>query len=135
MNRIRPRRVGITFTVIAVAAVLAGCGDDDDETAGAVGPYCRAALAVEAAAVSEDPAAIEAAQDALAAAAPAEITAAVDTAIARLRADDTDTPEFSAAYGELIDHVKANCGFGSLAATASEYAFSGLPDTVEAGRS
>ena len=42
-------------------------------------------------------------------------------------------PAFEDAYGALIEYVAANCGFAELDATATEYAFGGVPEEVAAG--
>jgi hypothetical protein len=143
----------------ALAAIGAACGDDDDESTDAavaasapttrassspdaatntadgndVEEFCQAALVAERAAATEDTAMLPPAFEAVAAAAPAEIGPAVDTVIERFRAGEQDSPEFGAAYGELVDYVKGNCGFGELAVTATEYAFGGVRDPLEAG--
>ena len=146
------------LAIIAIASLGASC-DDDDAAAPAPQPtsadsttsravesipttgggntenevFCQAALDAERAAATEDTAAIESAFDAVAAAAPADVKAAVDTVIAESRAGNEDSPQFGTAYGDLIDYIKDNCGFGTLAVTASEYAFGGIADTLEAG--
>ena len=44
-----------------------------------------------------------------------------------------DSPEFPAAYAEMIDYMKANCGYAEVNAVASEFTFEGLPSEVPAG--
>ncbi len=155
----RRTRRSILVAIAAIALFGTSCGDDDaDEATAAVsqptnvdtpstaaapeptpggdaqnGDFCQAALAAERAAATEDTAAIEPAFDAVAAAAPADIKPAVNTVIAEAMAGDEDSPEFGAAYGELINFVKGNCGFATLGVTASEYAFGGVADTLDAG--
>ena len=93
--------------------------------------FCTAEMAVEAAVGGEDPAAIGPAIEALLAAAPDdEIGATVQTVIDTFEAEG---PEFEAAYADLIDYMKANCGFAELDVAASEYSFSGVPTELPAG--
>lgn len=158
-TRTSARRLGITISVAALAVIGASCGDDDDEStdaAAAASPptthassiphapttaasvnhvedFCQAALVAERAAATGDTAMIPPAFEAVAAAAPAEIEPAVDTVIDRAQAGAQDSPEFGAAYGELVDYIRGNCGFGELAVTASDYAFGGIRDSLEAG--
>jgi hypothetical protein len=93
--------------------------------------FCEAEVAVEVAAGSEDPSALGPAIEALAAAAPEDARPLVDAVIAN--AENTDSPEFAAAYSALIDYLKANCGFAELDVQAQEYAFVGIPEEVPAG--
>jgi hypothetical protein len=155
------RRVSRKLLVSAAAATLllgiAACGDDDDaESADSTAPaatdapattqpaddaaatddvaaFCEAEVAAEASTSSEDPAVIGPAFEALSAAAPEDIKATVDTVIAEFEASGGESPEFEAAYGEMIGYVKDNCGFTELALTATEYEFGGLPSELAAG--
>ena len=97
-----------------------------------VAAFCEAELATEAAVASEDPALIGPALEALVVAAPEDIRATVEEVIALADAGPTD-PAFEDAYGALIEYVAANCGFAELDATATEYAFGGVPEEVAAG--
>ena len=97
-----------------------------------VAAFCDAELAAEAAMASEDPATLGPAFEALAAAAPEEISATVEEVIT-LAEGGTETPDFAAAYGAMIEYVAANCGFAELNVAASEYAFGGIPEEVPAG--
>lgn len=92
--------------------------------------FCVAAVAAEAAVLSEDPDAIGRAFDAIVAAAPADIAATVETVIATA---ESEGPEFATAYAEMITFMKANCGYAELDVAGSNYAFGGLPDEVAAG--
>jgi hypothetical protein len=102
-----------------------------------IATFCEAELAVEAAVTAEDPEAIGPAFGELSAAAPADVKESVDTAIAEakrfLAAGGDPSPEFTAAYGELMEFVKGNCGFTDLSVQASNYNFDGLPRNVAAG--
>lgn len=133
------RRRGIdmrrtTTRVVAVLAVaafgLSACGDDDESTGEANAEYadfCTAELAVEAAVSTQDPAEIEAAFTTLIGATPEGsidiVQTTVDEARAFLEAGGDPTPEFDAAYAELIGVVKENCGFGEFFITTKEYEF------------
>jgi hypothetical protein len=93
--------------------------------------FCAAAIAIEAAVTSEDPALIESAAEEVVAAAPDDdIRATVDTVLATFEAGG---PEFAEAYGALIEYMKANCGYAELNVAASEYAFGGVPPSLVAG--
>ncbi|MET0325081.1 MAG: hypothetical protein ABW219_07665 [Ilumatobacteraceae bacterium] len=108
-----------------------------DSTDGGAAPvadveeFCQAELAAEAAA-SQDPATAGPAFEALVAAAPADLKATVEAVIANAE-DGPGSPEFDAAYGEMIGFVKENCGFADVTLTTSEYAFGGLPTELAAG--
>jgi hypothetical protein len=119
--------VGVVAALASLA--FAACGDDAD----ARHPFCRAALAAEAATMTEDPAAIEAAFNTAADTAPAELREAVDTVVAEFSAGRAGSPEFTTAYGEITDWAGEECEFVRLAVTASDHAFSGLPDSLDPG--
>jgi hypothetical protein len=92
---------------------------------------CTAEVATENAVRSEDPELIGPAVEAVIAAAPDDATRAIVQAVA-----DTfqaGGPEFFEAYADLVDYVRANCGFAELDILASEYAFSGIPAELPAG--
>lgn len=75
------------------------------------------------------------------AAAPAEIES--DLAVARQALDDLtesgdwvsfdESPEVAAALGNLHAHDLASCGWQTVALTAKDYSFEGLPTEIEAG--
>jgi hypothetical protein len=108
-------------------------------TTGASDPaaFCDAEIALESAVATEDPDAIGPAFETLSASAPADVKDSVDTAIAEaqkfMASGDDPSPEFNAAYAEVIGFVKANCGFTDLSVKASNYQFNGLPREVAAG--
>jgi hypothetical protein len=91
--------------------------------------FCAAVVAAEAAANSEDPAAIEAAFAEAVALAPADLADAVATATS----SSPESPEFTEAYGQIIEWMKANCGYAELNVAGSDYAFGGLPTEAAAG--
>jgi CubicO group peptidase (beta-lactamase class C family) len=92
--------------------------------------FCAAAVEAEAAVLSEDSARIGPAIEALAAAAPSEIADSVDTVTANA---ESEGPEFEAAYAQMIDYMKGNCGFAELDVVATDYSFSGIPAELPAG--
>ena len=93
--------------------------------------FCEAELAAEAALNSGDEAAIGTALEAITAAAePVALTETVDAVLA---AAEGGGPEFEASYAEVIDYMKANCGYAEVDAIASEYEFEGVPTEIPAG--
>jgi hypothetical protein len=105
--------------------------DDAAAPVAGVDEFCQAELAAEAAA-NQDPAAAGPAFEALVAAAPADLKATVEDVIAHAE-EGPGSPDFDAAYGEMITFVKDNCGFTDVSITTSEYAFGGLPTELAAG--
>ncbi len=110
------RYIGVAMAVAAVTvpAGLVAAGTEPAPPSGDAMAYCTAHLALETAMSSGDPAMIEPAVAAATEAAPAEIADAVAAAIANAPMDGPPGPEFDAAYGEMIDYVKANCGFAAV---------------------
>ncbi|MPY93056.1 MAG: hypothetical protein GEV08_08320 [Acidimicrobiia bacterium] len=148
--RVRTLAVVLAVAPLCLGAVACG-GDDADESAapastGATAPgategapagdvdaFCQAEVAVEGAISAEDDDAIGTAIEALVAAAPDDIAPTVETVIAEFEASGGESPEFEAAYGEMLEYMKANCGFTDLTLTATEYAFDGIPEEVPEG--
>jgi hypothetical protein len=93
--------------------------------------FCEAELAAEVAFASEDEAEIGAAVEAISAA--AEPVGLSETVGAMVAAGEDFGPEFEAAYAEVIEYMKANCGYAEVDAVASEYQFEGLPAEIPAG--
>jgi hypothetical protein len=93
---------------------------------------CVAVVATEAAIGSEDEAAIGEAVGALndAVAAVPDAAPLVEAVLAN---PDPESPEFTEAYGALVDWMKGNCGFAEIDVTASEYQFEGVPTEIPAG--
>lgn len=122
-------------TPIGLAAAGADSSPPSDPAAASSDAmaYCTAHLAVETAMASGDPAAIGPAVAAITEAAPPELTDAVATAIANAPTDGPPTPEFTAAYNQMAEWVKDNCGFNAVDVLATEYAFGGVPADVPAG--
>lgn len=121
------------IAVLAIAAAgLTACGDDDENASGGeanaeYAEFCTAELAVEAAVATQDPVAIDAAFTTLIEATPessaAIVQTTVDEARAFLEAGTDPTPEFDAAYAEMIGVVKDNCGFAEWDVTTKDYEF------------
>ncbi len=108
-------------------------GTDAPTTAAASGDaaaFCAAELEVEAAVNSEgDPSAAIAAASA---AAPADVKAAFDELVAAF-AEGPESEAFSTAYDGVITWMSDNCGYTVIDATATEYAYAGVPEAVAAG--
>jgi hypothetical protein len=94
--------------------------------------FCAAEVALEAAASSEDPAAMGPAFEAVVAAAPEDVRPMVEDVLAHAEAGPGD-PAFDEAYGAMIDYMIANCGYPVIDVTAQEYAFVGIPEEIAAG--
>lgn len=156
MNRTRP------LTALALAAgltlSLTACGGDDDDvattdapvesTAGTPGTtdvaaaptttgpadpaaFCAAEMQVEAAVNTEgDPTA--AITEALATA-PSDVKPALEGVIAAFEAGDRESEAFSVPYDEMLNWMSDNCGYTVVDATATEYAFAGVPEEIAAG--
>jgi len=148
--------------VLAVGGVACGSDDDDGatdapdttETTAATGDapvgdpasssdepsgdadllaFCEAHEAVEAAFMEGDESAIGAAVEAFTAAAPDEFRDAVDTAIGLALDGQEGSPEFVAAYGELLDAMQEPCDRNLVAVSATDYAYDDVPEAWEAG--
>lgn len=100
-------------------------GDRGDAAA-----FCDNEIAAEQAFLTEDPAVIGPAFEALQAAAPGELTDSVSTLLA---AAEEGGPEFDAAYADVIGYMKQHCGFTDLEVTAGDFHFDGMPPSVPAG--
>jgi hypothetical protein len=116
-----------TMDTTAVTLTVDGSAEP---TSPEVEAFCAAEVAAEAAYASQDPAALESANESLIAAAPDEVRDTVEAVLATL---ESGGPEFDEAYATLIDYMKANCGFAELDVAASEYQFAGLPSALPAG--
>ncbi|MDQ3176328.1 MAG: hypothetical protein M3Q72_02115 [Actinomycetota bacterium] len=108
-----------------------------DTTAAGFGSFCQAEIDVEKAVGSQDPAQIGPAFETLKQEAPEGVAEAVGTAIAEaeefLASDGEPTPEFEAAYAEVVQFVSDNCGFAELDVLAKDYSFGGIGNEMEAG--
>jgi hypothetical protein len=132
--------------VVAVTAIGA-CGDDADEagpttTQAAVafcGDYMEADHVVGLAMAGQtDPEPVRARYGELVAGAPAELEAAIGTLDAEVQArfggqEGPDPGDFDAAMDEVNRWLVGSCGFAEVDATATEYAYSGLPAELPAG--
>lgn len=157
---LRPAR-SLVAIAAAFMLVLAACSDDDEgssgssddstaEEAASSGPaeedlaFCDALVATEAVLTAGGP---EGEVDAEAAQAAAEeLTATTPEALAddvpvlveavetTAENPESDTPEgFEEAYANANDFQVESCGFQELEAAAIDYAYQGLPETLEAG--
>jgi len=140
------------------------CSDDDDtaDTAttttvvegnsakGSNTAFCDGFVAVDAALgklmgggdAPPDPAAVEDARtkiEAVRDAAPDDIADTLGT-VADQTLDRLENPQggpsedFDAKYGEVVDWIDGNCGFGKLDVTAEDYHYMGIPEKAEAGK-
>ena len=91
--------------------------------------FCDAEVAAETALASGDASLVGPAFEAVAAAAPEDIAATVG----ELLSNEPGGPEFAAPYAEVLDWMRANCGFAELTLVASEYAFGGFPPELPIG--
>lgn len=132
------KKRGIAAGLVALTLFAAACGDDDDSGASSqYEAFCAAELEVEAAVFEGGPGGAEAAFEALAAAAPVEAKETVDKTVAAARdmaqSEGMPTPEFTAAYADLVKVVKAECGFEAITIVGKDYAFEGIKDEHDAG--
>jgi len=133
-------------TAAAPATVAPTTVDDGGDTPqGDLGAFCTAYTEISMLmSMGPDPAAIAANAEIVKASAPAEITAeanvmtdAVGAVLASNGEDFSamETPEFAAAQGTVDPFVFANCEFDTkVEAVGVDFAFNGLPETIEGGR-
>jgi hypothetical protein len=136
--RTEMKKRGLAVGLAALAFLAVACGDDDDSAANSqYDAFCQAELEVEAAVFSGDPSAAEPAYEKLAAAAPVDAKQTVEKTIAAAKnmaeSEGMPSEEFTSAYGELVEIVKDECGFGAVGVTAKDYEFEGIKDEVDAG--
>ncbi|MGI8774842.1 MAG: hypothetical protein ACR2KQ_07505 [Actinomycetota bacterium] len=146
------RTVALAATIMLLAGACGGGEADDqaqqpaaDETALASNDaFCDAYIGVEAgvfaASAGGDPGDLEQIVATAEENAPEDLTEQVDVVVSGVRKalekpDDSAfrSDEFGDADEELDQWVAANCGFESVDITAVEYAFEGVPPTLEAG--
>lgn len=145
--------------VIALALVVAACGDDDDDASGdEVAAFCDAGVAVnttfteEFAAVDFENAPPEELEQTFAdiasrleplltraeQAATDDLQDEVETAVAGARqsletGEEPDDPAYDRAVRTIDEFLIAECDLQTHDVTADEYAFDGVPDEVDAG--
>lgn len=133
MNTTRtPRR--LLVAVLAVSTIAAACGDDTETiSADACDRYAELQGSFFG-----DPSQMGAAATAFAEAAPESLSDDVDVVVAAFGSDDPDamsSPEFAAANQRIGDVVFADCdSVASVDVDGIDYAFDGLPESVDAGR-
>jgi hypothetical protein len=160
--RRRTRTIAAVLGASIALLPLAACGDDesaDPTTTTAAGGtateasaegFCEQAFATDAAVNAAnasageqgpDEAAVEEATTQLAALEEAAPAGAEDTAAAVVAATEEmfTTPgppsdAFMSSFADLIDWMADNCDYQVIDVEAHEYAFEGLPETAEAGR-
>jgi hypothetical protein len=150
------RRAGLA--VVAALALIGGaCGDDDDDSAadepadetttteaaadGDTAAFCASRVQLEQAFNAEQPdvEAVTALLGDLQASAPADIAGNVtglSDALAQAAesgADPTEDPAFGENIGPIDEFSLSDCGYETVEVTGVDYAFEGVPDTVQAG--
>lgn len=125
--------IGILI-VAAVTATVGGCGADDNEPAAACDAWIQVERAIN---VDEDLSAAIDALDAFVDDAPGDVSDDVAPIITMLR----DDPEAAFESTELVtaetagdDYVLDNCGDTVVEVEAVNFAYSGVPDTIDPGR-
>lgn len=150
----------LSLGAVALALPLTGCGDDKaDDAADSASPataeapafdaFCQAVIAADAAANAlsgpDDPTpeaieSVKAAFEAVESAAPEEIATEVATMVKtgseRLESETGEPGEgFAEAAKTTYGFVEDNCGFGTLAVTAKDYSYDGMPADMAEGAS
>ena len=138
------------LVLLAVAGIaLVGCDDDDngngadegdgggeEATAELSEEFCQANVDVEAAANAEDPEALTSAIQAAEAAAPEDLAGELSTVAQAFEADPQaafEDPAVLEAIAAIDEAVLEGCGFEVVEVDATDYAFEGVPDALDAG--
>ena len=137
MDSTRPTRPGrrqVVGALVAVAAITAACGDDADPVSSAA---CDRYAELQAGFFG-DPAQLGPAAEAFAEAAPDALADDVDALVAGFSADGPDAmsaPEFVEANERIGDAIFSDCDtVAAVDVDGIDYAFDGLPESVDAGR-
>ena len=137
--------LGLVSMLATIGLVAVGCGSDDDgaaEVGGDVSQFSAAGPAVDEAVSAEepDPEAVEAALVTAEAAAPESLADEVAVAAAALRevmetgdGSVLDSDEVQTALAAMDDFYISDCGFSEVSLSAVDYAFEGVPSSVESG--
>jgi hypothetical protein len=124
----------VTATTLVAATGLGACGDD----AGAASEVCDAFVAIDRElSINEDLEAGIAALEAFVDAAPDDVAADVEPLIPLLREDPEaafESEELAVADAAADDFALENCHDARIDIEAVNFAFSGVPDEVDAGR-
>jgi hypothetical protein len=130
----RPIRRRVVGTLVAVVAVTTACGDDIDPVSSAA---CDRYADLQAAFFG-DPTQLAPAAEAFAEAAPHALADDVDALVAAFGAEGPDAmgaPEFVEANQRIGDAIFADCDtVVAIDVDGIDYAFAGLPESVDAGR-
>jgi hypothetical protein len=130
----RTRGASALLISAALAAAVTGCGNDEDDTAAA----CDAWVDVERAFnIDEDLAGGITALDTFVDAVPSDVSDDIEPLIAMLR----ENPEAAFESAEIItaesagdDYAVENCGDTVVEVEAVNFAYTGIPETIESGR-
>ncbi|MCZ7528629.1 MAG: hypothetical protein M5U14_21000 [Acidimicrobiia bacterium] len=119
--------------------VLAACGDDDESASGDenTAAACDAFVAIDEATFVEDFEGIIAAIEDFVATAPDDVAAAVEPLLPLLRSDPDavdESEELAAAEGASDEWAWDNCADPQIEVEALNFAFSGMPSEIDAGR-
>lgn len=122
------------FVTLAVAATATACGDDEADTAAA----CDAWVDVERAFnIDEDVPGGITALDAFVEAVPSDVSDKVEPLITMLRDDPEaafESDELFVAETAADDYVLGNCGDTVVEVDAVNFAYTGMPTTIDGGR-
>lgn len=133
-HAMRPTTRRAIGALVAIAAVTAACGEDDDQVSQ---DACDRYAELQSAFFG-DPAQLAPAAEAFADAAPESLADDIDVVVAALGAESPDamsSAEFVEANEQIGDAVFSDCDTeAAIDVDGIDYAFDGLPETVEAGR-
>lgn len=119
---------GIAFGAAGVAAAGPPPPDYPEIT-----DFCSAYVVVEQAAAFEDWETVAAGIAGLAEHGPDSVAGAVAVLGDALVTFEFETPEFDAAYNEVVDAAVDECGFSAVEVALVDYAFGGIPEELPAG--
>lgn len=129
-----PRRQLMIGVLVAFATLTVGCGEDTDTVSS---DACDRYAELQAGFFG-DPAQLGTAAEAFAAAAPKALADDVDVLVEAFGSDSPDamgSPEFTEASERVGDAIFSDCETAaSIDVDGVDYAFAGLPESIDAGR-
>lgn len=120
----------IAVAGLAMAGLLAACGDDDEEASGDATAFCDGYLELNAGEPTAETireVAADAPEDAK------EPLEAIATGFEEEGGEYTDGPEFGKHYEAVTKVVVDECAEETIEVTAAEYEFRGIPEELPAG--